>query len=258
VWASIGWGLGAVVLGAVYAGLGLRAVLPASAVGLAIIALFVSRFGGPRAAGETRAEPTGRFGPVGEAFRARRMPTFLAGVLILATSTHAAWDFVPLRIVSGGGGAFLVGVSSGVSALVEIPFMRSTTSLASRMGLARVFAFGASVYVAAAVAWSLLSNAVAVTAIRIAIGVGFGLVYPTLVVVTGRLVPARVRNSGQALMSICSFGLAPVIGGAVGGVVYQHVGPPQLFAGSAVGVAVGAFVVWTAARSVDREAPVSG
>src|SRR4030095_7853725 len=107
---------------------------------------------------------------------------------------------------SGGGGAFLVGVSSGVSAFVEIPFMRSAPSLAERLRLRGVFALGAVVYVVASAAWALVSDAVAVTAIRIAIGVGFGLVYPALVVITGRLVPAHARNSGQALMSICSFG----------------------------------------------------
>jgi PPP family 3-phenylpropionic acid transporter len=255
LWASIGWGVGAVAFGAVFTALGLDAMLPFAALGLAVVALFVSRL--PSGRPLPTEERAGRFGSVGDAFRAPRMPTFLLGVLIVATSTHAAWDFVPLRIAAGGGGPFLVGISSGVSAFVEIPFIRWTTSLAERIGLRRVFAFGAVVYVAASIAWAFVSDAVAVTAIRIAIGVGFGLVYPTLVVITGRLVPDRVRNSGQALMSICSFGLAPVIGGAIGGVVYQHVGPPQLFAGSAVGIAVGAIIVWSAARAVDRLAPVS-
>jgi PPP family 3-phenylpropionic acid transporter len=255
VWASIGWGVGAVALGVLYAALGLGLLLPMYAAGLVVVALFVSRFRRGRPSATTKRR--GRLGSVGEALRAHSMPTFLLGVLVLSTSTHAAWDFVPLRIVSGGGGAFLVGVSSGVSAFVEIPFMRSAPSLAERLGLRGVFALGAVVYVVASAAWALVSDAVAVTAIRIAIGVGFGLVYPALVVITGRLVPAHARNSGQALMSICSFGLAPVIGGAVGGVVYQHVGPSQLFAGSAVGVAVGAGIVWTATRVVGRRAAES-
>jgi MFS transporter, PPP family, 3-phenylpropionic acid transporter len=249
VWASIGWGIGAVALGAVFAALGLFLVLPLYAVGLVVVAIFVRRF--PSGRPVASKERSGRFGSVGEALRAHRMPAFLLGVLVLATSTHAAWDFVPLRIVSGGGGAFLVGVSSGVSAFVEIPFMRSTRSLVERLGLRGVFALGAVVYVAASIAWAFVSDAVAVTAIRIAIGIGFGLVYPALVMITGRLAPARARNSGQALMSVCSFGLAPVIGGALGGFVYQHVGPPELFAGSAVGVAAGAAIVWAATRGVD-------
>src|SRR5215217_2597473 len=254
VWASIGWGVGAVAFGALFAWAGLGLVLPVYTVATAVFAMFVARF--PRVRPSRDATSAGRFGAVGEALRAHRMPVFLLGVLVLATSTHAAWDFVPLRIVAGGGGPFLVGISSGVSAFVEIPFMRSTPSLVERLGLARVFGVGAGVYVLASVAWSFTDNAVAVTGIRIAIGVGFGLVYPALVVMTGRLVPERVRNSGQALMSMCSFGLAPVIGGAVGGFVYQHVGPTQLFAGSAAGISAGAGVVWSVARTVGRE-PVS-
>jgi PPP family 3-phenylpropionic acid transporter len=247
VWASVGWGIGAVAFGALFASAGLRLVLPVYALATAVFALFVARF--PRV--RRIEEPSsGRFGAVGDALRAPGMHVFLLGVLVLATSTHAAWDFVPLRIVSGGGGPLLVGISSGVSAFVEIPFMRSTPSLVERFGLERVFLAGAVVYVAASIAWSLTADAFAVTVIRIAIGVGFGLVYPSLVVITGRLVPARVRNSGQALMSICSFGLAPVIGGALGGFVYEHVGPAQLFAGSAVGVALGAAVVWRVARNL--------
>lgn len=255
LWASLGWGLGGIALGAVYASAGLGLVLPVYAAGLAALAVFVSRF--PRNRPIVSGEHAGRFGAVGEAFRAPRMAPFLAGVLVLATSTHAAWDFVPLRIVSGGGGAFLVGISSGVSAFVEIPFMRSTSSLVDRLGLRRVFAVGALVYIAASMAWALVADAVAVTAIRIAIGIGFGLVYPALVLITGRLVPARVRNSGQALLSICSFGLAPVIGGAVGGVVYEHVGPSQLFAGSAIGIAIGGACIWAAAAGIDRGGAVS-
>ncbi|HEX9124313.1 MAG TPA: MFS transporter [Actinomycetota bacterium] len=248
LWASTGWGAGSIAFGALFAAAGLRLVLPVYAAGIAIYALFVTRFPRQRPAGR---EPGTRLGSVGEALRAPRVFPFLVGVLVLATSTHAAWDFVPLRIVSEGGGAFLVGISSGVSAFVEIPFMRSTRSLVERFGLRAVFAAGAGVYVAASVAWAVVSDPVAVTVVRIAIGVGFGLVYVALVVMTGRLVPERVRNSGQALLSICSFGLAPVIGGAVGGFVYEHIGPAQLFAASAIGIAAGTVVVYAAARGID-------
>jgi len=247
LFASIGWGVGAIAFGALFGSTGLDLMLPLVAVTSVLYAVEVSRF--PR----LRPSPmTGgsAFGAVGRALRAPRLVPFLVGVLVLATSTHAAWDYVPLRIVAGGGGAFLVGISSGVSAFVEIPFMRATRSLIDRLGVRTVFAIGAAVYAAAAIGWSLVADAGAVTAIRVGIGVGFGLVYPSLVVMTGRLVPAEVRNSGQALMSICSFGLAPMIGGAVGGFVYQHVGPVQLFAGSAVGVAAGAAIVWASVGHV--------
>jgi PPP family 3-phenylpropionic acid transporter len=82
------------------------------------------------------------------------------------------------------------------------------------------------------------------------------LTYVTLVVMTGTLVPERFRNTGQTLQQVCSQGLAPIVGSLAGGIVYEHIGPGQLFLGSAVGIAVGIVIVWAAAgRRAD--APMS-
>lgn len=250
LWGSVGWGIGSIAFGALFEGVGLVLLLPVYAAGLAAYALFLTRF--PRARPDPLAVAPSRLGAVGDAFRSvPRLTAFLTGVLVLATSTHAAWDFVPLRIVSEGGGASLVGIASGVSAFVEIPFMRSSGSLVRRHGLRRVFAAGAAVYAAASAGWAIFPDPLAVTILRISVGVGFGLVYVALVVMTGRLVPDRLRNTGQALLSICLFGLAPVIGGAAGGLVYQHVGPPELFALSAVGIVAGTILVFLAASHAE-------
>jgi PPP family 3-phenylpropionic acid transporter len=257
LWASIGWGVASIAFGALFTRAGIGLMLAAYVAGLAVYAIYVSRFPSVRPSASSIVES--RLGSIGDALLTiPRLAAFMVGVLIFSISTHAAWDFVPLRIVGRGGDAFLVGVAVGVSAFVEIPFMRASTSLVDRFGLRPVFAVGASVYVAASIAWTILPGPLAVTLVRIGIGMGFGLVYVTLVLMTARLVPERLRNTGQALLSICSFGLAPVIGGAVGGVVYQHVGPPQLFAGSAVGIAAGTVVVYLAAVRVDdREVPAA-
>jgi len=53
----------------------------------------------------------------------------LSDTIILLVSER-----VPLRIESGGGGPFLVGIAAGVAAFVEIPFMRSSGSLIQTIG----------------------------------------------------------------------------------------------------------------------------
>jgi PPP family 3-phenylpropionic acid transporter len=176
---------------------------------------------------------------------------------VFGASTHAAWDFVPLRIAAGGGGPMLVGVAAGVSAFIEIPFMRSSNSLLNRFGLRAVFLAGASVYIAASLGWAFVTAPAGVSALRIAVGVGFGLTYVTLVVMTGTLVPDHLRNTGQTLVQVCGQGLAPIVGSLVGGFVYQHVGPTQLFLGSALGIAVGMMIVWLATSRLSKtsEAP---
>ena len=251
LWQSVGWGVGCIAIGAVLTAAGVDLVPPLYAVAVAIYAVYVARFG--RSRPDARATSGSRLGSVGEAFRSvEHLPMYLFGVLVFATSTHAAGDFVPLRIVSRGGDALLVGIAAGVSAFVEIPFMRSSRSLVDRFGLRGMFTAGAGVYAAASLAWAAFPDPVAVTAVRIAIGVGFALTYVSMVQMTAHLVPAGLRNTGQALLQICNFGLAPMIGGAIGGFVFEHVGPPQLFLGSAGGIAVGTAMVWMSAGRRDR------
>jgi PPP family 3-phenylpropionic acid transporter len=252
-WASVGWGVGAIAFGALLQFVGLGLMLPVYAAGVAACALYVGLFSNVRPSpGVASSVP---FGSLGEALtQVPRFPLFLLGVFVFGASTRASWDYVPLQIVAGGGGPFLVGVAAGVSAFVEIPFMRSSGSLMERFGMRGVFVAGAGVYVAASLGWAMVSSPVGVTAIRIAIGIGFGLVYVTLVVMTGTLVPGHLRNTGQTLLNMSSWGLAPVLGSLVGGIVYQHLGPTQLFLGSAAGIAAGTAIVWVATSGLAEAA----
>ncbi len=250
LWASVGWGVGAIALGALFEWSGLEWMIPVYALGLGACAVYVGRF--PKVRPEPH-ETGSRLGSFGDALaHVPHLPLYLLGLLLFGAAQHAAWDFVPLRIESGGGGPFLVGLAAGVSAFLEIPFMRSSGSLISRFGTRRLFAAGGAVYVLASLGWSVVSAPAAVTAIRIGVGVGFGLVYVSVVVMTGTLVPDRLRNTGQTLAQMCTAALAPIVGSVIGGWVYQHVGPSELFVGSAVGLALAIAIVWVATRGLSE------
>jgi MFS transporter, PPP family, 3-phenylpropionic acid transporter len=252
LWASVGWGVGSIAFGALFQAAGLDWMLPVYAIGVVASAIYVGRFRSSRPS----VDATGsRFGAVGDALaHVPMLSMYLLGVFVFGASARAAWDFVPLRIAAGGGGPLLVGVAAGVSAFVEIPFMRSSRSLLARFGTRAVFTAGGSVYVAASLGWAIFDAPLAATAVRIGLGVGFGLTYVTLVVMTGTLVPERLRNTGQTLMQICSQGLAPIVGSLAGGFVYEHVGPTQMFLGSAIGIAAGIAIVWRATEGLGRPA----
>jgi MFS transporter, PPP family, 3-phenylpropionic acid transporter len=195
LWASVGWGVGAIVLGALFQVAGLGWMLPVYAAGLAACAVYVGRFPKTRPGPH---ETTSRLGSFGDALaHVPRLPLYLLGLLLFGAAQHAAWDFVPLQIEAGGGGPFLVGIAAGVSAFVEIPFMRSSGSLIARFGTRTLFVLGGSVYVLASLGWAAISAPAGVTAVRIAVGVGFGLTYVSVVVMTGTLVPDKLRNTGQ-------------------------------------------------------------
>lgn len=248
LWASVGWGVGAILFGLLFQWVGLGPMLPVYAIGVAASAWYVRWF---RTARPARLQSSSAFGSVGDALmHVPRLPVYLLGLFVLGASTHAAWDFVPLQIAAGGKGPLLVGIAAGVSAFVEIPFMRSSGSLLERFGPRRVLLAGASVYAAASFAWAFVTSPLAVSAIRIAIGIGFGLTYVTLVVITGTLVPERLRNTGQTLQQVCSQGLAPIVGSLVGGFVYEHIGARQMFLGSALGILAGMAIVWASTAAL--------
>ncbi len=256
LWASVGWGVGAIAFGALFELAGLGWMVPAYAVGLILCALYVGRFPKVRPEPHPRGSCLGSFGDA--LAHVPRLPVYLLGLLVFGAAQHASWDYVPLRIESGGGGPFLVGIAAGVAAFVEIPFMRSSGSLMDRFGTRAMFAAGGAIYIGASLAWAVFTAPAAVTSVRIAVGAGFALTYVSIVVMTGTLVPERLRNTGQTLAQMCTAGLAPVIGSVIGGWVYEHVGPPQLFLGSAVGLAIAIAIVWAATSNLHHQPAAEG
>ncbi len=256
LWASVGWGVGAIAFGALFELAGLGWMVPAYAVGLILCALYVGRFPKVRPEPHPRGSRLGSFGDA--LAHVPRLPVYLLGLLVFGAAQHASWDYVPLRIESGGGGPFLVGIAAGVAAFVEIPFMRSSGSLMDRFGTRAMFAAGGAIYIGASLAWAVFTAPAAVTSVRIAVGAGFALTYVSIVVMTGTLVPERFRNTGQTLAQMCTAGLAPVIGSVIGGWVYEHVGPPQLFLGSAVGLAIAIAIVWAATSNLHHQPAAEG
>jgi len=107
-----------------------------------------------------------------------------------------------------------------------------------------VYGAGALVYALVFLVWTFVRSPLVITLVASADGVAFALVYTGVVVIVGRLVPERLSSTGQALAQMVNWNVAPIVGAALGGVVFARLGPPALFA-VAGGLAVaGASVVW--------------
>jgi MFS family permease len=77
-------------------------------------------------------------------------------------------------------------------------------------------------------------------------GIGFSLLFTTAVVVVGRLLPSSLYSTGNAVGQMVAFGIAPILGAGLGGVVYQRLGAPTLYLGACVLAFAAAVIAWFA------------
>jgi MFS family permease len=230
LWTSVGWAIAVCVWGLLLQ-LGSIDLMPwiygGSALAIGIAAL---RFAGGRV---LHAPP-----PHGSRrAMARALALFLASLLVLFAAYSATFSFVAIRIDELGGGLFVIGVAAGLQAVAETPVMRLSPWLA-RFGSDRAwYAVGSIVLALAFAAWAFLDEPVAIALVKLVAGVGFALAYVGSVLIVDDLVPEALRSTGQGLARAVCFGLAPILGSLVGGVVYDVGGPATLFVGCGVAAA---------------------
>jgi PPP family 3-phenylpropionic acid transporter len=254
---SGGWAVAIICFGALYQRAGLEPLPVVYAAAVLAYAATASRFarvpemlvaGADFPAPDT-ARDRRRLGAVGLVFRSSpRLLPFLSGLLLVSTATASANGFVPLRMLGPGGGPWLVGLAAGIAAVVEIPVFGAAARLARRVHVRHVYLAGVSVTVLQLLAWSTIERPTAVAAVRMVGGVALALTYGSIVILTDRTVPHHLRSTGMALLQIASLGIGPIVGTAVGGLVYVHLGPPTLFAGTATVAATGGLIAWWSQR----------
>jgi PPP family 3-phenylpropionic acid transporter len=233
---SAGWAISAIASGAVYQVFGFGLIPFIYAPLAAVVALWMWRAVKPEA-----AVPADRTSPVGAGVRLGGIPLamvgFLFSCLLLGVSLAATQNFVTLQISVLGGGAFLVAAAAAFQALTEIPTMGYTHVLTRHFSHRALFAIGCAIYLAVFIAWALVSSALVVALLKLALGVAFALTYVASVTIANELSPARFRATGQALIKSTMFGLAPIIGALGGGIVYATFGARLMFLASTVVVA---------------------
>lgn len=254
-WESLSYAATCLGLGAVLEQVGVRWSMPAYALGCVLVLVWTTAAVAP-----DRPEPSaghGRLGAVGAVFReAPRFWLFLLATLFVWTGFNGAWNFIGLKIAEGGGGPLLLGLGTGLGGLVEVPFMRLSSRFAARVGLRPVYVVGCLVYASGFVLWGLVADPTIVALLTVFEGAGFALLFTTAVVVIGRMLPATLYSTGQSLAVTVGFGVGPILGAGIGGMVFDRFGTVALYLGSSALVLVGAAVVWAALSAPSLAHPV--
>jgi PPP family 3-phenylpropionic acid transporter len=166
----------------------------------------------------------------------------LAATLFVGTGMQTIFVFGGMYMDELGGNESMVGLLFALSVVCELPGMQFSDAIVRRIGGVRalllsygLFGLGFLIY---ALAWA--PGALLLAALFT--GLGFGLFFVTTVRVINDRAPPEWSSTAQSLMSAVSFGLASLLGGMLGGRIYDTWGPATLYAG-AVFAAILAIVV---------------
>ena len=198
-------------------------------------------------------EDHGRLGAIGAVFReAPRFWGFLSATLLVWTGFNGAWNFVGLKIRD----PLLIGLGTALGGFTEVGVMRLSSRLHRRWGLRRVYALGCFVYATGFFLWGVVSNRTVVSLLAVFEGAGFSLLFTTSILVVGKLLPASLYSSGNSLSAMVGFGIGPILGAGIGGVIYDELGSLTLFVGSAVLAAAGGVAALLALRTPVLDTPL--
>ena len=243
-WMSASYALGCLVFGAILQLAGVDWAMPIYAVASLVVLAWSTTIVRDR---PKHVESHGRLGTVGAVFReAPRFWGFLAAALLVWVGFNAAWNFIALKIVSEGGGPFLIGIGTALGGLLEVPVMRISSRLQVRRGLRMVYVLGCCIYASGFLLWGLIDDPTIVSLLTMFEGVAFGLIFTTSVVVVGRLMPPTLYSTANSMREMVMLGIGPILGAGIGGFVYQHEGTVVLYVGASALALAGAVVAWFA------------
>jgi PPP family 3-phenylpropionic acid transporter len=254
-WESLSYAAACMGFGAILEAFGVTLAFPLYAAASVVMLIWTTLAVRPdRPSGDV---DHGRLGAVGAVFRAApRFWAFLAATLLVWTGFNGAWNFVGLKIAGAGGGPWLIGFGAGLGGFVEVGVMRLASRLHKRLGLRKVYALGCAVYATAFLLWGLVNDPTIVSVLAMFEGAGFSLLFTTSVLVVAKLVPSSLYSSGNSITAMVGFGLGPILGGGVGGFVYQNLGSFSLFAGSSALAALGGVAALLALRTPELDSPL--
>lgn len=162
-------------------------------------------------------------------FRNRELMVFLVAASLVIGSNAINYTFFSFLMKDLGGGEGMLGVAMMISATAEIPFLIASAKLVQRFQI-RSMLFVA--FAVTALRWFLNSIATSpyhLLALNLLHSLTFGLLYASAVVYVDRLVPERLRASGQTLFWAATYGFGNVVGNLVGGWVFEFSTVQMLF-----------------------------
>ena len=155
------------------------------------------------------------------------MRTILLTSFLLAGSLSMSGTFEGIMMHTLGGSGLFIGLLLGFTGMSEIPWMRNAPWLADRYGAERTLMVGCLILAGAHLMYATAWSPVILLIGAMVRGSGFGLSFVMLVSISAKRAPAGMVASAQSAVTAAGWGLAPLIGIPLTGMLYDATGGPR-------------------------------
>ncbi len=158
-----------------------------------------------------------------------RIRAVIGSTFLLGLAMGSVGTFAGIYIDHLSGGQSLVGLFAAATALSELPTMHWSQRLIQRLGGPQTLMLAYALLGASYAGLIWIDQPVGLLLVGVVQGLGFGLFLPTAVRLVAVWAPAQWSATYQGILSAATWGLAPLIAGPVGGLIYDGAGPAALF-----------------------------
>jgi PPP family 3-phenylpropionic acid transporter len=247
LWGSLSYALMAPICGSLWVHIGYRAMFPIAAVIYFLLAWLA------RGLEEVEREPRGdRRLPWREVAGNRFLVVLLVSTFVAGGALGVDMTFTSIYMTHLGGGAALVGLMFGLSAMFELPAMRLSTPLVRSLGGPATLVIAYGCFATAYLGYAVSPNPWVMVGFSVFRGLAFGLFYAATVHLVHELAPKAWGSTLQGVMNGLAFGLAQLISRPAGGAIYDGLGPSSTFVAAGAAVLLAAALMGSAGFALGR------
>ena len=173
----------------------------------------------------------------------QRFVTFLGAVFLLQLSHHMALSFLSVVMADRGATSTLVGYAWSFTAIVEIPVFFISTRLLQNYEPEKLLAAAGFITTLRLGLFSISRDPWLMVFTHAIDGLAFPLIMVSLVLIVDKLVPTELRTTGLTVQAAVSITLPRLLGGLLGGRIYDNLGGSMVFYISTVLAFVGSIAI---------------
>ncbi len=244
VWGSIGWTLSSWLVGLAIERWEIRAFFYLAS-GLMLLTLLISLYGPATAPSQTNSLPKKNI----RGFFTLEIGIFLTSVMLISISSGAGGAFTSIYLSAIGAKEGTVGLGWAFSSLSEIPMMFISGYLLLRLGTLRILRIALLLYSLKWVLFSIIHVPALALLVQLLGGASFAILLVAGVTYISSLAPEGMGVTAQAIFSTTYYSIGAIIGGLLGGYLYDTLGLDGLFRLMSV-VALAGFLLFSIGTSL--------